>query len=46
MSPSTFEGIKTKAKKRYGISKERAEKVAGKAYQVTLKAKYRKAKKK
>ena len=45
MSPSTFEEIETKAKKRYGISKKRAEKVAGKAYQTTLKAKYRKAKK-
>lgn len=45
MSPETFEEIKSKAKKRYGIGEERAEKVAGKAYWATAKAKYREAEK-
>jgi len=46
MKPETFEKIKKEAKKRYHIGEERASKVAGKAYWITVKAKYRKAKKK
>jgi len=41
MKPSTFEKIKQKAKKRYGIGKERAAKVAGQAYWTTAKAKFK-----
>jgi len=44
MRPETFEKIKHKAKRRYGIGEERAEKVAGKAYWTTAKAKYRRRK--
>lgn len=41
MSPSTFQSIKEEAKRRYGLSEERARKVAGKAYWETARAKFR-----
>ncbi len=41
MRPSTFKEIKEEAKKRYGLSEERAKKVAGKAYWQTARAKFR-----
>ena len=46
MRPETFEKIKKEAKKRYNIGEKRASKIAGKAYWTTVKAKYRRAKKK
>jgi len=46
MRPETFEEIKEKAKRRYGIGEERARKVAGKAYWQTVKAKAREKAKK
>ena len=45
MRSKTFKGIVSKTMKRYGISRERAEKVAGKAYWTTLRKKYRTRKK-
>jgi len=41
MRPATFERIKREAMGRYGIGEERGEKVAGKAYWRTARAKYR-----
>lgn len=46
MKPATFQKIKRGAKKRYKIGEERATKVAGSAYWQTVKAKYKKVKKK
>lgn len=45
MKPATFQKIKEKAKARYGIGEERAEKVAGAAYWKAARAKHRKSKK-
>jgi len=42
MEPETFEKIVKDAMKKYGISRERAEKVAGSAYWKSAEAKYKK----
>jgi hypothetical protein len=44
MKPATFEDIVQKAMKRYGLSRERAEKIAGKAYWNAARKKFRKPK--
>ncbi len=43
MEPATFEKVVKGAMRRYGISRKKAERVAGRAYWNTAKAKYRKA---
>jgi len=39
MKPKTFQKIKRKAMKKYHIGEKRAEKIAGKAYWTSVKAK-------
>jgi len=43
MRPATFERIVRKTMARYGIGRARAEKIAGRAYWTTVKARYRHA---
>jgi len=44
MKPTTFERIVRKSMARYGISRQRAKSIAGRAYWRTVEARYKKSK--